>query len=143
VRNAPGVDLIGEVADVAPYYRRAGVFVCPLREGSGTRLKILESMALGNPVVSTRIGAEGIQAKPGRDLLIADAPEDFADAVVDLSTHPARFDRIRHHGRALVEARYDWDLIGDNAAESIARWSEQRAEHARPAVSAGRESANG
>jgi glycosyltransferase involved in cell wall biosynthesis len=142
VRNAPGVDLIGEVADVAPYYRRAGVFVCPLREGSGTRLKILESMAFGNPVVSTRIGAEGIQAEPGRDLLIADVPQHFADAVVDLITNPARFDSIRHHGRALVEGRYDWDLIGDRAAESIALWSDQRAKHARHAVSTGRQSAN-
>ena len=127
VRTAPAVDLIGEVPDVTPYYRRDGVFVCPLREGSGTRLKILESMALGNPVVSTQIGAEGIQAESGRDLLIADAPADFADAVLELMADPGRFDHIRHQGRALVEAHYDWNLIGEWAAETILRWGEESA----------------
>jgi glycosyltransferase involved in cell wall biosynthesis len=121
VRSAPGVDLIGEVADVTPYYRRAGVFVCPLREGSGTRLKILESMALGNPIVSTRIGAEGIQAQPGRDLLIADAPADFAEAVLALMADPRQFDQLRTNGRALMKHCYDWELIGERAHKAIER----------------------
>lgn len=122
LRQTPGVAIIGEVPEVAPYYARAGVFICPLREGSGTRLKILEAMALGNPVVSTQIGAEGIQAVACRDLVIADAPADFADAVLGLMADIGRFDHIRAHGRALVEKCYDWDLSGARASRAIEQW---------------------
>ena len=122
LRHTPGVTIIGEVPEVTPYYARAGIFICPLREGSGTRLKILEAMALGNPVVSTRIGAEGIKAEDGRDLLLADSPADFASAVLAVMADQPRFEQLRENGRALVEAHYDWDLIGERAAGSIDQW---------------------
>jgi len=118
----PGIDVVGEVADVTPYYARAGVFVCPLREGSGTRLKILEAMALGNPVVSTRIGAEGIQVRHEQDVLLADQPEAFAEQVLSLLQQPALFERLRVQGRALVERHYDWAVIGTQVATVLEQY---------------------
>lgn len=122
LRATPGIDFVGEVADVTPYYARAGVFVCPLREGSGTRLKILEAMALGNPVVSTGIGAEGIQVRHEQDVLLADQPQAFAEQVLRLLQQPALFERLRIQGRALVERHYDWAVIGTQVATVLEQY---------------------
>lgn len=124
LRNAAGVTFVGEVEDVTPYYRRFGVFVCPLREGSGTRLKILEAMSMGNPVVSTVIGAEGILARHQHDILLANDPRAFAKAVAALLQEPALFHRIRAQARQLVEQHYDWEVIGLQANASIQRFLE-------------------
>ena len=86
----------------------ADVAIVPLRIGGGTRLKILDAMALGVPVVATTIGAEGIDAVPGRDLVIADSPLQFARAVAEVATSPAVARGLAEAGRALVEERYDW-----------------------------------
>lgn len=107
----PGVTVQGDVPEVAPYYRRSRVLAVPLKAGGGTRLKILESMAYGLPVVSTSIGCEGIEAVPGRDILVANEPGAFAAAVVELLRSPERCRALRQNARRLVEERYDWDKV--------------------------------
>lgn len=102
----------GYLDDVRPTIARSRVEVVPLRQGGGTRLKILEALALGTPVVSTGKGAEGLDLTPGRDLLIADRPADFAGAVVRLLQDRSLCQTLRQNGRRAVETRYDWQKIG-------------------------------
>jgi glycosyltransferase involved in cell wall biosynthesis len=105
----PNVTFEGFVADIVGEVGRASIAIAPLRIGGGTRLKIIEAMALARPVVATSIGAEGIEAKNGRDLLIADAPRDFADALLRLLAQPAEAAALGLRGRRLVEQAYSWD----------------------------------
>jgi sugar transferase (PEP-CTERM/EpsH1 system associated) len=107
-----GVVVTGTVPDVRPWMQTAAVFVVPLRVGGGTRLKILEALASGRAVVSTSIGCEGLAVTPGREILVADAPAAFADAVVRCLRDPALRARLGAAGRALVERRYRWEPIG-------------------------------
>jgi glycosyltransferase involved in cell wall biosynthesis len=109
--DGQGVHVTGRVEDIIPYYRQTKVSVVPLRAGGGTRLKILEAMALGRPVVSTTIGSEGLDAINGEHLLIADQPEQFAEQTVRLLTDRHLYQHIASRGRQLVESRYDWDQI--------------------------------
>jgi len=106
------VHLSGYVDDIRPVIARAAVCVVPLRHGSGTRLKILEAMALGTPVVSTSKGAEGLGVTPGHDILIADEPAEFAHQVIRLLRDAALRTQLSHNARRLVEQRYDWLQIG-------------------------------
>lgn len=107
----PGpVRLTGWVDDVRPWIASSQATVVPLRQGGGTRLKILESLALGTPVVSTRKGAEGLAVEDGRHLLLADTPQAFADAVLRLLQDSALWQRLSEEGRALVNERYDWQV---------------------------------
>ena len=94
--------------------------VVPLRLGGGTRLKIVEAMAMGKAIVSTTLGAEGIEAVPGRDLLIEDQPEAFADAVNRLLAEPASAARIGNRRGQLAERRYAWSAAAQ-ALESFYR----------------------
>ena len=107
-RRAPGVELGGFVEDLRPNLAAAGAVIVPLRLGGGTRLKILEAMAMARPIVSTRIGAEGIDVAHGRELLVADRAEDFAEEVRRLLDDPVLGDRLGRRARALVESRYSW-----------------------------------
>jgi polysaccharide biosynthesis protein PslH len=104
----PRVELTGFVQDLRPHLASASAVVVPLRLGGGTRLKIVEAMAMGKAVVSTTLGAEGIAAVPGRDLLIEDDPEAFSDAVVRLLTEPDLAARIGESARRLAVERYSW-----------------------------------
>ena len=113
LRSDPSVDFIGEVESVVPYYQRCGCVIVPLLEGSGTRIKILEAMSLGNPVISTPIGAEGIEAEHGSEILLADKPEEFAAAISRLLGNRQLFGAMRRAGRRLVEEKYEWRTIGD------------------------------
>lgn len=106
------VHLSGYLEDVRPAVAEAAVCVVPLREGGGTRLKILEAMALGTPVVATRKGAEGLEVVDGQHVLLADSPEAFADRVLQLLRDPASRLRLAANARRLVERRYDWVNIG-------------------------------
>jgi glycosyltransferase involved in cell wall biosynthesis len=99
----------GTVDDVTPYLRRGKVFICPVRLGGGFRGKILEAMALGRPVVSTRLGAEGIPASDGENLILADSPDDFVKGIADLIKNPDLYKRIQNSARKLMEDRYAWD----------------------------------
>jgi polysaccharide biosynthesis protein PslH len=112
----------GSVADVAPLVGDAAVSVAPIRVGSGTRIKILEALALGVPVVSTTLGAEGLDLVPGREILLADAPEAFADAVVRLLTDPATRGAMADAGRAAVARAYDWEGIEARLADEVRGW---------------------
>jgi len=114
----PGVELCGVVDDLAPHLRSATVSVAPLLAGSGTRVKIIEAFAWGVPVVSTTVGAEGLEAEPGRDLLVADDPAAFADHVIDLLTRPGRRASLAAAGRQLYRLRYS-PLAFRAAADTI------------------------
>jgi glycosyltransferase involved in cell wall biosynthesis len=87
------------------------VYVVPLRVGGGTRLKVLEAMALGRAIVSTRLGAEGFDVADGRELRLADTPETFAQAVIELLQDAGQRARLGTAARAFVEARYGWERI--------------------------------
>jgi len=108
-----GVEVVGEVPDLEPYYRRCAVSVVPIRAGSGTRLKILEAMAWGRPIVSTTLGCEGLDVRNREHLLIADRPGDMANAIGELLTSPDLSRSIVHNARRLVEERYSWKTISE------------------------------
>jgi glycosyltransferase involved in cell wall biosynthesis len=123
------VEVSGQVADVRPYFKHAGVALVPLRIGSGTRLKILEAMSQGNPLVSTRKGAEGIEVQDEVNILLADEPVAFAQAVGRLVAGPVLFDRMRATSRKFVEERYDWNVVGKAANQSIRELTTGRRDH--------------
>lgn len=106
--SRPSVQFVGYVEDVRPELSRAVINVVPLRVGGGTRLKILESMAAGTPVVTTSIGCEGLAVEPGRHLVVGDTPEAFARCVSDLLDDAELWRRVAREARLLVETRYDW-----------------------------------
>ncbi|MGD0988184.1 MAG: glycosyltransferase family 4 protein [Candidatus Sulfotelmatobacter sp.] len=108
--EGPSVEVTGLVPSVTDFLRSAAVVVVPLRIGGGTRLKIFEAMAMGKAVVSTSIGAEGLDVTPGRDLLIADTPESFASGLIDLLQDRVRRQTYEEAAAALA-ARYDWSQI--------------------------------
>jgi sugar transferase (PEP-CTERM/EpsH1 system associated) len=116
-RQGNGVEVTGRVDDVRPYIAQAAIFVTPLRIGSGTRLKILEAMAMGRPVVSTRVGCEGLAVTPGKDILVADRPQDVAARVIELLKDPDRAETLGQAGRTLVERSYDWESLADRLEE--------------------------
>jgi glycosyltransferase involved in cell wall biosynthesis len=111
-KRDPAVVVTGTVPDVRPYAKECGVFVVPLRSGSGVRVKILNALAMGLPVVSTAIGAEGIAVTHGENILIADTPRQFAEAVCRVLNDRTLADRLGANGRALVEERYTWGAVG-------------------------------
>jgi len=108
----PGVEITGFVEDLRPHLASAAAIVVPLRVGGGTRLKIVEGMAMGKAVVSTTLGAAGIEAVPGRDILIADEPASFAASVVRLLADADLAARIGRSARKLAVERYAWSAAG-------------------------------
>ena len=107
----PGVVVTGYVDDVRPYIARAAAYVVPLRIGGGTRLKIMEAMAMGAALVSTSLGCEGFPLVSGKHLKIADEEDSFASAVVELLRDPVQVQRLGTQARRFVEERYDWASI--------------------------------
>ncbi len=105
------VEVTGFVDDLDRCYKEAAVFVAPILTGGGIIVKILDALAAGRPVVTTTYGNEGIGAEPGRDLLVADAPEPFADAVVGLLTDPARALELGERGREFVRTHYSLGAV--------------------------------
>jgi len=110
-RAGNGVEVLGMVPDVGPYLESATAIVVPLRIGGGTRLKIVEALSKGKAVVSTRLGAEGIDVVHDQHLLLADEPEEFAREVERVLTDPALAARLGQAGRQLMEERYSWQSI--------------------------------
>jgi glycosyltransferase involved in cell wall biosynthesis len=111
----PRVELTGFVPDLRPHLAAAAAVVVPLRLGGGTRLKIVEAMAMGKAIVSTGLGAEGIEAAPGRDILIENEPAGFANAVNRLLAEPALAARIGGAARQVAVEKYAWSA----AAQSL------------------------
>ena len=111
----------GAVPDMRPFLEEASVFVAPLRIGGGTRVKILEAQAVGRPVVSTAIGAEGLMARHGESILISDDPDVFAGHVRDVLTDDGLAGRIADEGRRGVVRHYDWNHIGDHMQRLLQR----------------------
>ncbi len=109
--SAGEVSLHENVPDIIPFLKKADVLIDPLRIGAGTRLKILEAMAAGTPVVTTSKGCEGIKVKNGEHLLIADSSLDFADATVKLLTDRELSDSLTGNARQLVEEKYSWEKV--------------------------------
>jgi len=118
--DEPGIEVTGRVDDVRPHVAAADVYVVPLRIGGGTRLKIFEAMSMGKAVVSTTIGAEGLPVTNGRDIAIADTPEDFAKAVVALIRGDAERQRLEAAARRLVVERYDWSAVAHDFESALA-----------------------
>lgn len=114
--SLPGVEITGTVDDVRPFYREAAAAIVPLRVGGGSRLKILEAMAAGVPIVSTTLGAEGLNVQNGENILIADSNQDFSAAVVGLVNNDEQREQLGKAGRELVALRYDWGKVGGELA---------------------------
>ena len=111
--DTPGVELHADVADVRPFLASSAVMVVPLRIGGGSRLKILEALASGLPVVSTRVGAEGLCLEAGRHLTVRESVADLADALVECVRNPTAALAQAEAGRRRVLERYDWDVLAD------------------------------
>lgn len=115
------VTVTGRVDDVRPYMEEAAAFVVPLRVGGGTRLKIYEALAMECPVISTRIGAEGLPLQDGSEILLADTRESFAAAVVRTLTTPDLAAQLAGNGAAVVRSRFGWDRAADAFARACSR----------------------
>ncbi len=113
VQGRPGVALHGDVADVRPFLARCGMLAVPLRIGGGSRLKILEALACETPVVSTRVGAEGLHLQNEKHLDVVEQVENLAGALVRCIRSPLRAQAQASLGRRLVLDRYDWDTLAD------------------------------
>ena len=109
----PSVRLLGFVPDVRPYFREASISVCPIRDGGGTRLKVLDAMAMGMPIVSTTVGCEGIDLTPEEHLLIADTPAAFARQIDRLFRDRALRERLGRSARVRAEEQYAWPRLAD------------------------------
>lgn len=108
------VEVTGFVEDVRPYLREATVVVVPLQVGGGTRLKVMEALAMGKPVVSTTVGAEGIAVVPERHILMADDPGEMVRQIFRALDSPPLRRQLGAEGRRLVEDRYSWNTIGQH-----------------------------
>ncbi len=115
-----GVAVLGAVEEVLPCLHHARALVVPLRAGSGTRLKILEAMAAGTPVVSTPLGAAGIDADDGEHLLLGESPADLAAQAARVLSDDALAQRLSKAARALVEERYDWGVFAPSVESFVA-----------------------
>jgi glycosyltransferase involved in cell wall biosynthesis len=127
IQETEGVCLIGRVDDIRPVLAEAGVIIAPLRMGGGTRLKLIESLAMSCPVVTTSIGAEGLDIVHERDALVADDPREFAVHVVRLLQDPPGAAALGERGRQTVEQYYDWDRVLKPALEHLRSLAAQRA----------------
>lgn len=114
-----GVEFVGEVPDVRPFYQQAWMQVVPLRIGGGTRLKIAEGLAMANPVVSTSLGAQGLELNHDEHLLLADTPESFAEAMLRYVEDAPLRHRLAARGRARILEIYTWGALGDRLAERL------------------------
>jgi glycosyltransferase involved in cell wall biosynthesis len=107
------VTVHADVPDVRPHLAACAALVVPLRIGGGSRLKILEALAAGTPVVATRVGAEGLHLEPGRHLTVVETLDELAPALIEALRQPEAAARQAAAGRERVLERYDWDTLAD------------------------------
>jgi len=124
-----GVEVTGSVDDVRPFYREAIAAVVPLNVGGGSRLKILEAMAAGVPVVSTKLGAEGLDSSDGENILLTDGPAEIGEAVIRIIDDNELAGRLIAGGYALIRERYDWSTLG---AKLLNQYQAMASEMSRP-----------
>jgi len=120
------LEMLGYVDDVRGPLGRYAVFVCPILSGSGVRVKLLEAFAAGIPVVSTTVGAEGLAMKDGEFCRLADAPQAFADAVLELWERPADAAEMARRARAEVESNWDMRAITEKLVEGYRKLLEEK-----------------
>jgi glycosyltransferase involved in cell wall biosynthesis len=116
-----GFKVTGKVPETRDYYQEKMVFIAPIRFGAGVKLKVLEAMSCGIPVVSTSLGAEGIPCENGRDIMIADKNEEFAEKILNLLKDENLWKKISENGRKLVEEKRSYDAIAKNMDEVYRR----------------------
>jgi glycosyltransferase involved in cell wall biosynthesis len=116
---AGAIELVGYVADVREPLGRYAVFLCPILSGSGVRVKLLEAFSAGIPVVSTRLGAEGLTSEDGELCALADSPEQFAERIVELLEHPGKSEAMARRARAFVEANRDMGVMAGKLEASF------------------------
>lgn len=107
-KNGSGINVTGYVDDPTPYLQQAGAMVVPLRSGGGMRVKILNALSQGLPIVTTALGCEGIAVEPGKHVLVADTPEEFAQATLRLLEDKALATELGRNGRQLIQSTYDY-----------------------------------
>jgi sugar transferase (PEP-CTERM/EpsH1 system associated) len=122
-----GLRLTGWVDDIRSFLARGAICIVPLRIGGGTRLKIFEAMAMGKAVVSTSVGAEGLPVHSGENVILADTPGNFAQAVVSLLRDPDRRKQLGGAARKLVQEKYSWQSVADSFARTLQDVIEERA----------------
>jgi glycosyltransferase involved in cell wall biosynthesis len=111
VKATPGAELHADAPDVRPFLAASGILAVPLRIAGGSRIKILEALAAGLPVVSTRIGAEGLELTPGEDLVVVERVEDMAEALGQGVANPRALRDMAERGRQVAQDHYDWDAL--------------------------------
>lgn len=117
--DAPGVELVGEVPAVVPYYDSAAVTVAPFQFGGGTKLKLLEALAMARPMVTTPVGATGIPLLDGEHAWVRERDESFADAVVELLNAPDTRAALGERARSFIQQEFAWDAITEDSVERI------------------------
>ena len=117
----PGVHVTGKVPDVRPYLTSARVFVCPLRSGAGVKNKILAALAMGKPLVATRLSLDGLDLRDNQDLLVADDPEGFADNVIRILRNPAYGAQLGQNGQKSVREKYSWRVSAGELDDALHR----------------------
>ena len=129
------VRLTGWVDDIRSFLARGSICIVPLRIGGGTRLKIFEAMAMSKAVVSTSLGAEGLPVRPGEDILLADTPNDFAEAVISLMRDGNQRRQLGTAARALVQENHSWSKVAGSFARSLQQVVARPSDHATPVKS--------
>ncbi len=112
------VHVPGFVDDVRPYFQNATVFVCPITDGGGTRLKILDALAMGMPIVSTTFAASGLALRDRQHLLLADSPGQFSDQTLKLLRNPDLRNAVSREGYRVVKDQYSWEVIGKSLVQA-------------------------
>ena len=120
-KSDPRIEFTGTVPDMRPYLAAATVVVIPLRLGGGTRIKILEACAAGKPIVSTSIGAEGLDLEPAKEIVVADSPAEFVRWVVNLLRDPARCNGLAKSARKAVVERYSFSTLKRSLDDLLSR----------------------
>lgn len=115
----PGIAVTGFVEDIVPFYQKADVFVAPFRLARGVQNKILQALACGLPVITTRIGLEGINATQGEDLLVADTEQEFFEATKQILENDKLYDSLSLNGAELIQREYSWDSVLQGLARAI------------------------
>lgn len=113
VEQFKNVNIESTVEDIRPYIAGGALYVVPIRIGGGSRLKILEALSMGKLVLSTNIGAEGLEVRDGEHLFLRDTPESFAEAAIEMLAHAEKYEYLGHNGRHLILMKYKWDSIAE------------------------------